>query len=533
MLILVVASAMAIPGGTHEVSAAEAESATPAHTLVYVESSDGLIPPEMGGGGTEIEMGDVDGDGNLDLVSVGDHGSPLVGTDQHGVMVWFGDGAGGFSVAMTGDFGYGGVALGDVDDDGLMDVGYGIHHDFSSSDLGDQLIEVALGDGSGRHWTPWDDGLAGNGETWGMFSTDFADVDGDGDLDLGSVSFGCCAGVHVYLNLGDGRWSQSFGFLGGNSGLHFVFGDVNGDGAADFAVSHEAATVFLGDGLGGFAAADGNLPPGDSRGRKGVALGDVDHDGADDLAFCNGAGGVEVWSLVEDGTWRSLSGGLPTTGVCEATQLFDMDRDGQTDLLSFGSGEGVIWGGDGSGAWTPIASFATPPIGGMQAFRVGGDVDHNGFPDIVLVTNEGSWPSLSNRMHLFREASVPVEPEITPVRPHGGETIRAGSVVFVDWIAAIPAADPGTVTLELSTSGPAGPWLPMAGNLPNGGRFQWRVPPDTATTRDAVLRYILTTDGGTATAVTPAPFTITGGSEADGPPPRYVDPGGRRVPSRP
>ena len=38
--------------------------------LAYVESSSGLIPPTMDGGRTEVEMGDVDGDGNIDLVSV-------------------------------------------------------------------------------------------------------------------------------------------------------------------------------------------------------------------------------------------------------------------------------------------------------------------------------------------------------------------------------------------------------------------------------------------------------------------------------
>jgi hypothetical protein len=128
---------------------------------------------------------------------------------------------------------------------------------------------------------------------------------------------------------------------------------------------------------------------------------------------------------------------------------------------------------------------------------------------------------------------VPSASAITPVSPHGGETIRAGSVIFVDWIAAIPAADPGTVTLELSTSGPGGPWLELASGRPNGGRFQWRVPPDTVATLDAVLRLTITTDGPTATTMTPAPFTITGGPAAGGPPPRYVDPGGRRVPSRP
>ena len=250
-------------------------SALPARRLAYVESSTGLVPPTMEGGGTELEMGDVDGDGRLDLVSIGDHGSPYVNSDQHGVMVWFGDGAGSWSVVMVGEFGYGGVALGDVNGDGLVDVGYGMHHNYSGVDLGDQLLEVALGDGSGMSWTPWDDGLATNGEDWGMFSTDFADVDNDGDLDVGSNSFGCCAGVHVYLNQGDGTWAQSFGFVGGNSADEIVFGDINGDGNADLAVSQQYGTVYLGDGAGGFALDDGNLPAGGSSGGRGSSSGDA------------------------------------------------------------------------------------------------------------------------------------------------------------------------------------------------------------------------------------------------------------------
>ncbi len=469
----------------------------------------GLVPPTLEGGRTEVETGDVDGDGRLDLVSVGDHGSPFVNTDQHGVMVWFGDGAGAWSVVMTGDFGYGGVALGDVNGDGLVDVGYGVHHDYSTSDLGDQLLEVALGDESGSSWVPWDDGLAGNGETWGMFNTDFADVDHDGDLDVASNSFGCCAGVHVYLNQGDGSWVQSFGFVGGNSGDEIVFGDINGDGHPDLAVSQQYGTVYLGDGDGGFLLDDGNLPYLTSTGRRGISLGDVNDDGREDLAFCNPSGGLEVWAWVGPGIWTALTGALPPTGTWEATQLVDMNIDGHVDLCAFGDGQGRVWAGDGAGGWSQAASFSTPAPGTARAFRAGGDVDHNGYPDLVLVANEGSWPSDRNHMHVFTEASSPVALTLTAVSPRGGETLVAGSAVFVDWVSAVPAGGPGIVSLDLSIHGSAGPWVPIATGLANSDRFQWRIPADTVATTNAVIRYSLTVDTETATTTTPRPFEIS------------------------
>jgi len=500
--------------------------------VAYVESSSGLTPPSLDGGRTELEMGDVDGDGRLDLVSVGDHGSPHVGTDQHGVMVWFGDGAGAWTVRMVGDFGYGGVALGDVDGDGWLDVGYGIHHNYSGQDLGDQILEVALGDGSGLAWLPWDDGLATNGESWGMSATDFADVDGDGDLDLGAVSFGCCAGVHVYLNRGDGSWQQSFGFVGGNSGGQCVFGDVNRDGSPDMVVSHELGTVYLGDGNGGYSLADGNLPSPMSFGLAGVSLGDVDHDGADDLSFCNDAGGVEVWSMTGPAAWTDLSGTLPANGSCEATQLADMDRDGHLDVVAFGNGQLQIFRGDGAGSWTRAVSFTTPSPGNMKAFRVGGDFDHNGYPDIALVADEGSWPNGSSHGHVFRESSTPVDLAITPVHPDGFEVVRAGSVVFIDWLTAVPPGDTGTVTLELADQGASGPWRTIGEALPDSGRFQWRIPLDTPSSDDAHLRLTVVTASASAVAVNAAPFSILGSvvgpTIADG-----IETGGATVPITP
>jgi len=472
----------------------------------YVESSTGLVPPSMEGGRTEIEMGDINGDGNPDLVSIGDHGSPYINTDQHGIMVWFGDGTGTWSVHQEGYFGYGGVAIGDVNGDGLLDVGYGMHHNYSSTDFGDQLIEVALGDGTGTHWTPWDDGLATNGESWGMFGTDFADVDLDGDLDIASNSFGSGAGIHVYLNHGDGTWEQSYGFLGGNSDENIVFGDLNGDGIPDFAAGHATGSAYLGDGSGGFTIVDGNLP-GSAWSRWGPDLGDIDNDGDDELSFCNSSGGVEVWTYDDGQTWSSLSGTLPASGGFHFSQLRDMDVDGYVDVAAFGNGLGMVWLGDGTGEWVEAASFTTPAPGNGKAFRVGADCDHNGLPDMVLVSEQGSWPSYQNHLRFFKEASVPESLWVTPLAPSPGRIWVGGSVRVTEWTSAIRTGAPGAIDLELSTSGAEGPWTELASSLPNNGSFQWIVPDDISSD-ECWIRYTVTANGNDVQGLSRGAFQI-------------------------
>ncbi len=50
--------------------------------LDYVYLSTGLNVPELDTGRTEFEFGDVNGDGHVDLVSIGDHGSPRFNSDE-------------------------------------------------------------------------------------------------------------------------------------------------------------------------------------------------------------------------------------------------------------------------------------------------------------------------------------------------------------------------------------------------------------------------------------------------------------------
>lgn len=475
--------------------------------LGYVESSTGMCDSLWEGGRTEFEFADINNDGNTDILSIGDHGSPFINTRAHGVTVLFGNGHGVWDTFQFGNFGYGGIAIGDVNWDGNWDVGYGMHHNYSGVDLGDQLIEVALGDGTGRMWTAWDDSLAMEGQNWGMFSTDFADIDNDGDLDVGSVSFGSGDGIWVYLNLGNGAWRRCFGYSGGNSQMEFYLRDINRDGNADIIAAHGTGTVWFGDGAGGFTPANNGLPQ-SSYGLAGLSAGDADGDGGCDLALVNSVGGVEVWRWDDGGrVWTSFSGGLPQADSFSATQLCDMDADGFTDLCALRRGAVVVWTGDGAGNWVEATRFAVPRPSGYSAFRTGADFDHNGRPDLAMSTREGSWPSDRNRAHAFRETTAARTLGVFPVFPRGGEKFLNGSVQFVDWWSEAPGAESTRVRLELSTTGSGGPWVLVADSLRNAGRYQWRVP-DGVVSGDCRLRYSVSGPGGTAQVVTPRAFVI-------------------------
>jgi len=476
--------------------------------LSYVECSSGFQNnPALEGGRTELEFADIDNDGNVDILCIGDHGSPYINTQEHGVMVWFGNGQGNWSVFQYGDFGYGGIAIGDVNGDGKWDIGYGMHHNYASGDLGDQLMEVALGDGTGQMWTAWDDSLAQEGQNWGMFATDFADIDNDGDLDVGAISFGADDGIHVYLNLGNGAWRRSFGFAGGNSQMEFYFRDVNRDGNADMIASHGTGTVWLGDGTGNFAPANTGLPS-SSYGMGGVSVGDVDNDGGCDVALVTETDNVQVYVWNEYSfAWEDFSGSLPSSDSFYSTQLCDMNADGFVDLLGLRRGYVQVWTGDGAGNWTPAAQIPLARPNGYSAFRAGADFDHNGYPDLAMVTREGTWPSDHNVAHALKESSDTDSLRIFPVFPRGREKLMDGSVQFIDWWCAAPGAESTRVKLELSAAGRSGPWELVADSLQNAGRHQWLVP-DSIVSGDCYIRYTAYGPGGSVEAMTPYAFVI-------------------------
>jgi len=220
--------------------------------VTFISKSSGLQIPDKDEGKTELELADINNDGHLDVIGVGDHGSPYVNSGQHGIMVWLGDGEGTWEVEQVGNFGYGGIEAGDLNLDGYLDVVWGIHHDWGETGFGDTLIGAALGDGTATNWEGWANGLGTGGEDWGMFATDLADFDCNGFLDIISQSFGCCNGYHLYENQGDGTWEHIWSFSGGNTYNNIETGDFNSDGFPDFVGNREGTNVFFGDGFFGF-----------------------------------------------------------------------------------------------------------------------------------------------------------------------------------------------------------------------------------------------------------------------------------------
>lgn len=444
----------------------------PTRPLQYTESSQGLGSPQWDGGRTIIRFADLNADGHGDIVTVGDHGSPFVNTNMAGITVWFGNGRGQWLSRQTGHFGYGGVAVGDVNNDGHLDVGFGVHHDWGNNGFGDRVMGVGLGDGTGQNWTPWDQGLGVNGQSWGMFGTEFLDINLDGLLDIASISFGCCDGFHAYLNGGDGTWQHTFGFGGGNSSMDTATGDVDNDGWPDLAVAHQSGTVWLNDHNGGFVLNDQGLPPIGNLGRRGVSLGDISNEGFDDLAFVDSDGTVQVfWWAPGSGRWVPARGSLPTGGDFEVTRLLDMDGDGWRDLVAFGNGRLAIWLNDRNGDWIGAATFTVPNPGDYAGLAVG-DVTHNGRPDIAIVSDQGRIFNTRNKLQFFKERSPNNRVSMRITSPPKYRTIRRGGVLMIDWLSAVPAGVSSTVQIEQSISGIDGPWTTLATDLPNNGRYQ-------------------------------------------------------------
>ena len=252
-----------------------------AHRLAHVTKASGPVVGYYDSNGAGLATADLDDDGDLDLV--------LANLNGPNVVAW-NEGALRFREQALPLGGSRGVAVVDLDGDGGRDLVF-------TQGYGSLLVYRDHGGGPdvGRYRRAT---LAGVRVP--AYAMDWADVDGDGDLDLATASydtmlekdlrdtflFGTGAGVALYRNDGDRftltRLAQA------SQALAVAFFDVDDDGWPDLLVGNDFETP--------------------------------------DFVFANPGR--------DGGTWRSVEPFAVTTRNTMSFVPFDVDRDGRLDLFA-------------------------------------------------------------------------------------------------------------------------------------------------------------------------------------------------------
>lgn len=359
-------------------------SAKPAAPMNYTPAREGL--PKSRIWKSQIAFGDINGDGFPDIGAV----SRLA----DGPWIWTGDGKGHWTDASNGlpreSFCGGGMAFGDANNDGKMDVAIADHC---------HGVFVYLGDGKGN-WTNASAGLP----TVGSEDVTVGDFNHDGCLDLAIVA-AAEEGVRAFKGNCKGVWREkSTGLAGTEWGNAIVTADMDGDGNLDLVAAYSAGPrMWLGDGKGGWREASEGLPAPDIHGLYwGIDVGDVNGDGKLDIATGAAIPGAEVFIQDPGSKWHKASEGIiPMNALGVA--LGDLNNDGHIDLVVAGKSNleeiGGVYGvfpflGDGAGHWTLIDNTGLPTTGRERTWGAGlADINRDGVLDIGVAFGDVLSPT--------------------------------------------------------------------------------------------------------------------------------------------
>ncbi|MGK7900086.1 MAG: FG-GAP-like repeat-containing protein [Hormoscilla sp.] len=288
---------------------------------VFVSFDDAINFP-VGGSPSEIAAGDIDGDGNLDLVTA---------NGSRGFTVLLGNGNGGIAAALEfpADGSPASAALGDFNGDGNLDL-VAANNDASNAS---NQVSVILGNGDGTFATATNV-EPGNNNRFSSVAT--GDFNGDGNLDIiaaaGREAFN---NISILLENGDGTFATPRVWGGGNRPVSLATGDFNGDGNLDIAAANgpSQVSVLFGNEDGDFNKITfgvGDQP-------NSVAVGDFNGDGNFDLVTAN-IRSDNVSVLL--GNRNGLLSSATNFGVGDAAvdpwsvAVGDLDGDGNPDIAT-------------------------------------------------------------------------------------------------------------------------------------------------------------------------------------------------------
>ena len=317
------------------------------------------------------------------------------------------------------------IAVADLDGDGDVDV-------FVACGVWNQGVanRVYLNQGDGT--------FVDSGQRMGnlnSFGVALADLDHDGDQDA-FVANGAYSGGNpnkVWLNDGQGSFTDSGQNLGHNNTGSVALADLDGDGDLDaFACNHPiwqnnhnvggGHCIWLNDGAGQFSGTDQSLGTAQSR---AVCLGDIDADGDNDVLIANYIDFDSTFWL-NDGTGRFVkdSQSMGTVESREA-KLADLDHDGDLDafVTHFNAESATqcpnkVWFNQGDGTFLDSGQrLGQLPTTGVALGDLDGDGDLDAYvinsvwqsprPDEIWL-NDGQGHFINTELDLGDQESVDV-----------------------------------------------------------------------------------------------------------------------------
>ena len=304
-----------------------------------------LSPVTVPGASGDLAVGDLNGDGALDMVVTG----PVDRFGSGSAVVYLNNGNGAFTsqpnpLELIGTDS-GGVALGDFDEDGILDAAItAFNNNLVDNQISDEATTVFFGKGDGT-FPRRNDLKVLHGIEYGPGGPAVGDFNNDGHLDIAIVTtldnLTMDATYRVYL--GDGRGNFIETMLDDPAGKYggLGTGDFNRDGNLDVVTGDRGLLPALGNGAGWFVTS-GDFPlepPLVGFDSAGPAIGDLNHDGKLDFAVSiENSPGDPAMNLIEilfgdgNGTFEAPVACPKGVGTSDLV-IADFNGDGKNDLV--------------------------------------------------------------------------------------------------------------------------------------------------------------------------------------------------------